>query len=127
MASIPEGNAVILSPYAKSVTALSSEIWKKIISYYKNTGKVCFTNVSGEEKPLEGTMAISPKINEIKSVVERAGSFVGIRSGICDILRTANAKKIALFPDYNYCDTRWKAIDMYYIDGWNNIVVGEEM
>ena len=26
-----------------------------------------------------------------------------------------------------YCDTKWKAIDMYHIEGWENIVVGEEV
>lgn len=121
--SIPKDNAVILSPYAKSVTALPAEIWKDVVSYYKKLGKTCFTNVAGDEKPLEGTVAISPKINEMQSVVERAGCFVGIRSGMCDVLRTAKAVKTALFPDYNYCDTQWKSIDMYYMDGWNNIVV----
>lgn len=120
---IPKNNAVILSPYAKSVTALSSELWKDVVSYYKKLGKTCFTNVIGDEKPLEGTVAIRPKINEMQAVVERAGCFVGIRSGMCDILRTANAVKTALFPDYHYCDTQWKSIDMYYMDGWNNIVV----
>ena len=52
---------------------------------------------------------------KMRSVVERAGTFVGIRSGLCDIIRDAKAKKIAIYPDYNYCDTRWKAIDIYYI------------
>jgi len=33
---------------------------------------------------------------------------------------------VALYPDYNYCDTKWKAIDMYAIEGWNNLVVGDE-
>lgn len=54
---------------------------------------------------------------------ERAGIFIGIRSGLCDILRTANCRKIALYPDYYYSDTRWKAIDMYSIDGFENIAV----
>lgn len=120
---IPEGGAVILSPYAKSVTALPAEVWSEIVSYYRRLGKKCFTNVTGDEEPLEGTAAISPKINEMRSVVTRAGCFVGLRSGLCDVLRTAEAEKIALFSDYHYCDTQWKAIDMYRIDGWKNIVV----
>ena len=40
-------------------------------------------------------------------------------------LRTARAEKTALYSDYNYCDTRWKAIDMYHLEGWENIVVKE--
>ena len=123
LSSIPAGNAVILSPYAKSVTALPDSIWQEVVDSYIRQGYKCYTNVVGDEKPLEGTEAISPRITEMKSVVERAGTFVGIRSGLCDILRTAKARKTALYPDYNYCDTRWKAIDMYALEGWDNRVV----
>lgn len=120
---IPEGQAAILSPYAKSVTALPEKIWTEIVSDLKAKGYLVFTNTVGDEKPLKGTDAISPSIPEIKSVAERAGLFIGIRSGLCDVLRTAKCRKVALFPDYNYCDTKWKSIDMYSIDGFENIVV----
>lgn len=113
--SIPESRAVIFSPYAKSVVAIDSNIWKAAVKYYNNAGYKCYTNVVGDELPLENTEAISPSILEIKSVVERAGIFIGIRSGLCDVIREAKAKKIALYPDYNYCDTKWKAIDIYWI------------
>lgn len=121
--TIPEGKAVILSPYAKSVTALPACVWEQIVVYYMSKGYQCFTNVSGDERPLPETTAISPSIAEMKSVVERAGTFVGIRSGLCDVIRDVNAKKVALYPDYHYSDTPWKAIDIYSLDGWKNIVV----
>ena len=120
---IPAGKSVILSPYAKSVTALPDMIWEQIVDSYLEEGYQCFTNVAGEEKPLPNTLPISPAISEIRSAVERAGTFIGIRSGICDVLREAECRKVALYPDYNYCDTRWKAIDMYRMEGWENIVV----
>lgn len=64
----------------------------------------------------------------MRSVVEMAGIFIGIRSGMCDILREARAKKIALYPDYNYSDTRWKAIEMYYIDNFEyNLLATEDI
>lgn len=122
---IRSGKSVILSPYAKSVTALQQDIWDQIVDYYKEKGYICYTNVVGEEKPLPGTQPISPAISEIQSVAERAGIFIGIRSGLCDVLREASCRKTAIYPDYNYCDTRWKAIDMYRIEGWENIVAGE--
>lgn len=123
---IPEGRGVIFSPYAKSVTAIDDDVWRSAVEYYSGRGYKCFTNVVGDEKPLVGTEAISPSLLELRSVVERAGTFVGIRSGLCDILREAQAKKIALFPDYNYSDTRWKAIDMYYIDQFDHNIVATE-
>ena len=39
------------------------------------------------------------------------------------MISDAKANKIALYPDYNYCDTKWKAIDIYSLDGWDNRVV----
>ena len=81
--------------------------------------------MAGEEKALPGTLPVSPAINEIQSVVEHAGLFIGIRSGLCDVIREASCRKIALYPDYHYCDTKWKAVEMYGLAGWENIVVGE--
>lgn len=122
---VKKEKSVILSPYAKSVTALSGNIWKKIIESYKEKNYQIFTNVVGDEKPLEGTESIRPKLSEIKSLVEHAGTFIGIRSGLCDVIRTADCRKIALYPDYQYCDTKWRSIDMYFIDGFENIAVKE--
>lgn len=125
---IPEGKAVIFSPYAKSVTAIDLKVWTEAVTYYNRAGYKCYTNVCGDEKPLDATEAISPPLLEICSVVERAGIFVGIRSGLCDLLRETKAKKIALYPDYNYCDTKWKSIEMYYIDQFEyNLLATEEI
>ena len=125
--SIPDGKAVIFSPYAKSVTAIDPKVWTEAVLYYNGAGYKCYTNVIGDEKPLDGTEAISPSLLEMRSVVERAGTFVGIRSGLCDILREAKAKKIALYPDYNYCDTKWKAIEMYYIEQFDYNLLATEV
>ena len=123
---IPNGKAVIFSPYAKSVTAIESKVWRDAVAYYKRAGYKCYTNVVGDEKSLGGTEAISPALLEMRSVVERAGTFVGIRSGLCDIIREARAKKIALYPDYNYCDTKWKALEIYHIRQFDHNLVAEQ-
>lgn len=127
ISNIPEGRSVVFSPYAKSVTAIDPKVWDDAVTYYIGAGYKCYTNVIGDEKPLKGTDAISPSLLEIRSVVERAGTFIGIRSGLCDILREANAKKIALYPDYNYCDTKWKAIEMYNIDKFDYNLLATEV
>ena len=120
---IEDGKSVILSPYAKSVTALSSDIWNDIVSEYRNKGFKIFTNVTGSEEPLAGTLPLNVPLNQMKSVLEKAGTFIGIRSGLCDVIRTADCMKVALYPDYNYSDTKWKAIDIYSINGFKNVVV----
>lgn len=123
---IREGKAVVLSSYAKSVTALPDSIWKDIVADYRAKGYQLFTNVCGDEEPLTGTTALRADLCEMKSILERAGTFIGIRSGLCDVVKTADCRKIALYPDYNYCDTKWKAIDIYSIDGFENIVVDKD-
>ncbi len=120
---IAEGKGVILSPYAKSVTALPTQIWEDIIKDYNRQGFQVFTNVCGDEEPLDGTEPLRAGLSEMKSIVERAGTFIALRSGLCDVLRTASCRKIALFPDYYYCDTKWKSIDMYSIEGFDNVPV----
>ena len=124
--NIVPGKAVIFAPYAKSVTTFDEVFWQPIVADFQERGYQCLTNVAEGEKPLTGTRGISPRISEMLSVVERAGTFIGVRSGLCDVLRYARCRKIALYPDYNYSDTKWKAIDMYAIDGWENLVVGED-
>ena len=123
---IRKGKSVIFAPYAKSVTALRPEIWRRIVEYYLEKGYECYTNVVGGELPLPDTQAISPEISEVRSVVEYAGTFIGLRSGLCDILRTACGNKTALYPDYYYSDTKWKAVDMYWLEDWDNIVVKDD-
>lgn len=120
---IVEGKSVVLSPYAKSVPTIDPAIWTDAVKYYTGNGYKCFTNVVRDEVPLPDTEALDVPLSEMISVLEKAGTFVGIRSGLCDVVRTANCKKIALYPDYNYCDTKWKAIDIYSIEGFDNIAL----
>ena len=115
---IREGKAAILSPYAKSVANISMDIWGRIVSVLKEKDYQVFTNVTENELPLPGTVSICPDITELKSVVEKAGLFIGIRSGLCDLIQTANCRKIVIFPDYYYCDTEWKTIDLFYLEGF---------
>lgn len=123
--AIKKGKTVIFSPYAKSVTALPDKVWEEIVADFGEKGYLMFTNVFGDEKPLPYTLPIRSKISELKSAVEWAGTFIGIRSGLCDVIRTADCRKIALYPDYPYCDTQWKSVDIYSINEFENITVKE--
>ena len=122
----PKGRSVILSPYAKSVSNISENYWENIIHEYRNKGFAVYTNVAGDEVPLEGTNALRVRLDEMQSAVERAGTFIGIRSGLCDVIRYAKAEKTALYPDAYYSDTRWKMVDMYRLEGWKNLVLKSE-
>ena len=114
---------MIFSPYAKSVVRIHQSIWNGMVERYRTRGYKCYTNVVNDEIPLPNTIPISPSVGEVQSVVERAGTFIGIRSGLCDVIREAECVKVAFYPDYYYGDTQWKALDMYELKGWKNIVI----
>ena len=127
ISKIKLGKSVILSPYANSVVLLDDKLWEEITDYYKLQGYDVYTNVVGDEKPINGTMALTAKISEMIPIVEKAGTFIGIRSGLCDVIKYSNCDKYAFYPDTYYSDTRWKLIDVFELDGWTNIEMGEKM
>ena len=53
------GRSAILSPYAKSVTALPKKLWNDIVENLRSEGYLIYTNVVGKEEPLAGTLPIS--------------------------------------------------------------------
>lgn len=121
--SMVKERSVIISPYAKSVAGIDSGVWNQIISHFRKMGFEVFTNIAGEEKPLAGTRTLRTCLMELKAAVEWAGTFIGVRSGLCDVIKDAACRKIVLFPDCYYSDTRWKVAEFFHLEGWENIVV----
>lgn len=120
---IPAARGVILSPYAKSSANIRESYWKELVQNYSAKGFTVYTNTVGEEKTLDGTVPLSVPLSAMRSVVERAGTFIGLRSGLCDVVGSADCRKIALYPDNYYSDTRWKTEEIFHMDGWENVVV----
>ena len=122
-ARIQQGRAVILSPYAKSVTKIPPGYWERIIAHFKSRGYQIFTNTAPGETALPGSVKLEIPLSELQSAAERAGIFIGLRSGLCDVIREADCKKIALYPDCFYSDTRWKVEEIFHLEGWENITI----
>lgn len=120
---IPKGKAVILSPYAKSVAALPDGFWEKIAADYTVKGFMVYTNTAGDEPPVRGTLPIYIPISQIIAAAEHAGTFIGIRNGLCDVLFTANCKRAVIFPDCYYSTTPHKVADFFALPRWEEIVI----
>jgi hypothetical protein len=116
------GKTVILSPYAKSVTAPPAAFWEHIAERCGKAGLFVCTNVSGEEQPIAGTTPLNIPLKQIVSAAEYAGRFIGLRSGLCDILTTAKCRKTVVFPDCFYSTTPYKVEDFFALPGWEKIV-----
>jgi len=96
---ILENKTVIISPYAQTFMGLPLKTWDNIIIRLKKAGyQVCTNTGTKEEKPLPGTIPLYIDYKTIIQVVEKAGYFIGIRSGLSDILSEADYKKIIIYP-----------------------------
>lgn len=96
---IIKGKTVILSPYANTVSIIPSEIWEKIAEYFIEKGYKVFTNSSSPEEPvIDGTEPICAPFAYMRQVIEYAGVFIAVRSGLCDIIAAADAVKVILYP-----------------------------
>lgn len=124
---LKKGKSLIIAPYAKSVVTVPTDYWIETAEEYKRKGFTVFTNVVGEEKPIEGTMPIRIEIAEMISAVEYAGYFIGVRSGICDIIDSARCYKKVIFMDCFYSSTNTKVTDFFGLPHWKTeIMYGNE-
>lgn len=123
---VEQGNCVILAPYAKSVISLPVSFWEDRVAEYQEQGLQVFTNVVGEEIPIAGSQGIQIPIEELVFAAEYAGHFVGIRSGLCELVDGANCDKKVFFPDCWYSNTHTKVADFFALPGWEEEVVAKE-
>jgi hypothetical protein len=79
--------------------------------------------VHGNEDPVPGTRAQDIPIPELIDAVEHAGTFIGLRSGLCDVVHTARARKVHVFPDALYSTTPHKVADFFALPGWESMVI----
>lgn len=95
---LEEKNTVILSPYSNTLADLPNRFWNKVAGALKGMGYVVCTNSSGDTEPaVEGTIPVFFPLNIAPQLVGKAGYFIGIRSGLCDIISGADVKKIILY------------------------------
>lgn len=99
---LTEKKTVILSPYSNTLADLPDEFWLKITGALLDRGYTVCTNSSGDEEPaIDGSIPIFFPLNIAPQFVERAGILIGVRSGFCDVVSGAKAKKIILYDDRN--------------------------
>lgn len=98
-----KGKTVIIFPYAKTAAKLDEKFWEKLVIQLKEKGYEVCTNSSGDSEPaIKGTKPLFFDIRYALETVEAAGYIVGLRSGLCDVISTAKAKKIIIYPDRFY-------------------------
>lgn len=101
---LEKGRTVVIAPYSTCLGNLGESFWMPIVSDLKRKGYSVCTNCNGDQKPLLGTEGVFIEFKYILNFINAAGYFVGIRSGLCDVVSSCNAKMIVLHP---YHSTQW--------------------
>lgn len=97
-----KGKTVILSSYANTLADLPDNFWAGLAGKLQKKGYIVCTNSSGEKEPaVKGTIPVFFPLNIAPQFVSRAGFFIGVRSGFCDVISAADARKIILYDKEN--------------------------
>jgi hypothetical protein len=118
-----QGRTVLLAPYAKSVLPVAPSFWENTAELYASRGYTVATVVHGAEAAVPGTVALKVDIAELLQVAEHAGTFIALRSGLCDVVHSARARKVHVLPDAYYSSTRHKVADFFALPGWESVVL----
>lgn len=95
-------NAVLLMPGAitRITESVSSAFWKKVSDELVAAGFTVYSNYNhlSHEFIVEGTEPLESSLRELMILSYYFKGFIGLRSGICDLLAQTDAKLISLHP-----------------------------
>lgn len=92
---------VILAPYTNTVPEIDKWFWVKLSEHLVSAGFQALTNIVGAEDPIPGTKPITFPLEYAEAIMDRVRGFIGLRSGLCDIVCNADCKKVVLYPEMN--------------------------
>ena len=92
-----KGKTVVLSPYSNTLFDLPDDVLLAIVNHCKQQGFIPVTNCAGNEKPVAGTTAVFFPLTQAIDFMNAAGYFVGVRSGLCDIISSSTCKKVIIY------------------------------
>lgn len=95
------GRTVVIAPYTTTLSELPNEFWEKLAKELADRGYVVFTNSGGPGEPvIDGTEAAFFPLEIAPQAMSRAGGFIGVRSGFCDVISGSTAKKVVLYDKH---------------------------
>lgn len=95
-----KSKTLIIAPYSNTLDhSIDDEFWTKLVREFSLLGFDIFTNCAKGEKCIHGTKKVEVELSEIPSFVNYAGFFIGLRSGMCDLVCHTNAKKVFLYTN----------------------------
>ena len=118
------GRSVLVAPISNSNPGASDGWWTQLVAALRAAGFVVFQNVANMLNPtlgtlLEGAIPVEMPLEQAIPFCELAGHFIGVRSGLCDLLGTARLKKKAV-----HVRKRYARNEHYPMAVWNDYESG---
>lgn len=102
--SIEPDRSLVMFPYASSYPQDSLAHFEAFAHMAKRAGYYVVTSISGNERPVPDTPGIAIPFDLLIPFCELAGSVVALRSGIVDILASAQCRKIWIYARQSFID-----------------------
>lgn len=89
----------VVNAYSSSseVCSCGLEIMNGVVETLRNRGYIVYSNVIGNQKPLDGTLPLRCGIGELYWIADGIPIFVTVRSGVVDWLASTKSKKFILY------------------------------
>ncbi len=99
---LPPGKTIIISPYSNTLSDLPEWFWEGLVEKLSRKGYCVGTNSGGKTEPaIAGSKEIFFPLDIAPQFIERAGGFIGVRSGLCDVISGTSARKVILYDARN--------------------------
>ncbi|MCR5530611.1 MAG: hypothetical protein K6F26_02035 [Lachnospiraceae bacterium] len=106
---------VVLNPYANSLyNELSDTFWEELAKGLQEKGLRVFTDCGKGDKPvINGTEHMATTMSEMYEISKECKAYIGIRSGMLDLLSLNGCNIVALYPKTEkYKDEYFQAFDI---------------
>ncbi len=92
------GKTILISPYATHfMPSITDGQWETLVDLLVQKGYTVCTNCAPGETPIKGTKGVFVLLEDCEYFVEKAGGFIGVRSGLCDVICQADSKKVVIY------------------------------
>lgn len=96
--SLKRRKTVLLSPFSNTIPHFADDFFKVIAKVLKKKGYNIVVNCSEKENFIPDSLSVLVEYKWLKSFLETGGYFIGVRSGLCDIISSIDCKKVVIYP-----------------------------
>ena len=94
-----KGKTVLISPYSGTLGGISKTACEDMVRALKENGYSICTNTGPGEEPIDGTVGLLIPYSQVLDFVNKAGYFIGMRSGLCDVISSTDSRMVVVHQE----------------------------